>query len=143
MCRHFLNHIFKSCSFIDYDMLFRKPNLIPFLLLVGAAGRGGGQGAVVVQWLSRVLLFPTPRTVAHKASWSFTISQSLLILRAFNHLILSFCPLLFLPSIFPSIRVFSSESVLHIRWPKDWSFSFSINPCFHFRGHGFLPCWGN
>ena len=75
----------------------------------------------------------TPRTAAHQASLSVTNSQSLLKLMAIelvmpsNHLILCH-PLVFLPSIFPSIRVFSNESVLHIRWPKYWSFSFSISP---------------
>ena len=69
-----------------------------------------------------------PWTAAHQASLSFTISPSLLRLMSMesvmpsNHLILC-CPLLFLPSIFPSIRVFSSELALHIRWPKYWSFS--------------------
>ena len=74
----------------------------------------------------------TPWTAAHQASLSITNSQSLHKLMSIesvmpsNHLI--FCrPLLLLPSIFPSIRVFSSESVLHIRWPKYWSFSFSIS----------------
>ena len=78
-------------------------------------------------------LFVIPWTAAHQASLSLTISQSLLKLISFesvmpsNHLIL--CrPLLLLPLIFPSIRVFSNESVLGIRWPKDWSFSFSLNP---------------
>ena len=86
-----------------------------------------------VQSLSRVQLFATPWTAARQASLSITSSQSLLRLISIgwvmpsNHLILS-CPLLLLPSIFPSIRVFSSESVLHIRWPKYWSFSFSIRP---------------
>ena len=81
----------------------------------------------------------TPWTAAHQASLSFTNSQSLLKLmsiesvRPSNHLILC-CPLLFLPSIFSSIRVFSNESVLHIRWPKDWSFSFSINPSNKYSG---------
>ena len=86
-----------------------------------------------VQLLSHVRLFATPWTAACQASLSITNSQSLLQLLSIvlvmpsNHLIL--CrPLLPLPSIFPSIRVFSSESVLHIRWPKYWSFSFSINP---------------
>ena len=71
-------------------------------------------------------------TAAHQASRSFTTSQSLLtpmsieLVMPSNHLVL-FCPLL-LPSVFPSIRVFSSESSLHIRWPKYWSFSFSISP---------------
>ena len=75
----------------------------------------------------------TPWTAAYKASLSITNSQSLRKLMSMesmmpsNHLILC-CPLLLLPSIFPSIRVFSSESVLYIRWPKYWSFSFSISP---------------
>ena len=81
-----------------------------------------------VQWLSRVRLFETPWTAACQASLSITNSQSLLKLVSIelampsNHLIL--CrPLLLLPLIFPSIRVFSSESALHIRFPKYWSFS--------------------
>ena len=86
-----------------------------------------------VQLLSHVWLFVTPWTAAHQASLSFTNSQSLLKLMAielvmpFNHLILCHL-LLLLPSIFPSIRVFSNESVLCIRWPKYWSFSFCISP---------------
>ena len=86
-----------------------------------------------VQSLSRVRLFATPWTAAHQASLSINNSRSLLKLMSIepampsNHSIL--CrPLLLLPSIFPSIKVFSNESVLHIRWPKDWSFSFSISP---------------
>ena len=87
----------------------------------------------LVQSLSRVWLFATPWTVAHQASLSITNSWSLLKLMSIesvmpsNHLTLC-CPLLLLPSIFPRIRVFSSESSLHIRWPKDWSFSFNISP---------------
>ena len=83
--------------------------------------------------LSRVRLFATPWTVACEASLSITNSQSLLKLISIesvipsNHLILCH-PLLLPPSIFPSIRVFSNESVLHIRWPKYWSFSFNISP---------------
>ena len=86
-----------------------------------------------VQSLSRVQLFETPWTAAHQASLSFTISLNLLKLMSTesvapsNHLILC-CPLLLLPSIFPSIRVFSKESALHIRWLKCWTFSFSISP---------------
>ena len=86
-----------------------------------------------VQSLSHVQFFATPWTAAHQASLSITNSQSLLKLTSIesvmpsNHLILRH-PLLLLPSIFPSIRVFSSESVLCIGWPKYWSFSFSINP---------------
>ena len=83
--------------------------------------------------LSRVQLFATPSTAARQASLSITNSQSLLKLMSIelptpsNHLIL-YHPLLLLPSILPSIRVFSNESVLQIRWPKYWSFSFSISP---------------
>ena len=86
----------------------------------------------VVQSQSHVQLFVTLWTAAHQASLSFTISQGLLRLMSIesvmpcNHLVLC-CPLLLLPSIFPSIRVFSSESVLHIRWPKYLSFSFNIS----------------
>ena len=85
-----------------------------------------------VQSLSHVWLFATPWTAARQASLSITNSQSLLSLLSIesvmpsNHLILH-C-LLLLPSIFPSIRVFSNESILHIRWPKFGSFSFSISP---------------
>ena len=94
---------------------------------------------VVVQLLSRVWLFVTPWTAAHQASLSIVNSWSLLKLMSIesgmpsNHLILR-SPLLLLPSIFPSIRVFSSESVLYIRWPKDWSFSFSISPFNKYSG---------
>ena len=91
------------------------------------------------QSLSHVQLFATPWTAACQASLSFTNSQSLPKLMSIesvmpsNHLIL--CrPLLLLPSIFPSIRVFSSESVLHIRWPKDQSFSFIISPSNEYSG---------
>ena len=86
-----------------------------------------------VQSLSHVWLFATPWTAACQASLSITNSQSLLKLMSIesvmpsNHLILCY-PLLLLPSIFPSIRVFSNESVLHIMWPNYWSFSFSISP---------------
>ena len=85
-----------------------------------------------VQLLTCVLLLVTPWTAARQASSSITNSQSLLRLMSIksvmpsNHLIL--CHPLLLPSILPSIRVFSRESVLRIRWPKYWSFSFSISP---------------
>ena len=89
--------------------------------------------------LSYVQLFATPWTAAHQASLSVTNSQSLFKLMSiqlvmpFNHLIL--CrPLLLLPSIFPSIRVFSNESVLRIRWPNYWSFSFNISPSSEHQG---------
>ena len=92
---------------------------------------------VVVQLLSRVWCFATPWTAARQASLSFTISQSLLKCiqsgMPSNHLILC-CPLLLLPSIFPSISVFSSESALRIRWPKYWSFSFCISPSNEYSG---------
>ena len=90
----------------------------------------------MIQFSSITQLCPTlcnPWTAAHQTSLSITNSQSLPKLMSIesvmpsNHLILCH-PLLFLPSIFPSIRVFSNESVLHIRWPKYWSFSFSISP---------------
>ena len=92
-----------------------------------------------VQSLSHVQLFATAWTAARQDSLSITNSQSLPKLMSIelvmpcNHLIL--CrPILLLPSIFPSIRVFSNESVLRIRWPKDWSFSFSISPSNEYSG---------
>ena len=104
-----------------------------------------------VQSLSRVRFFVTPWTAARQASLSITNSRSLLRLMSIelvmpsNHLI--FChPLLLLPPIFPSIRVFSNESVLCIRWPKYWSFSFNISPSnehpglISFRGLVGSPC---
>ena len=99
----------------------------------------------LVQSLSHVQLFPTPWTAACQASLSIVTSlstansQSLLIPMSIesvmpsSHLILCH-PLLILPSIFPSIRVFSSESVLHILWPKYWSFSFRISPSSEYSG---------
>ena len=91
---------------------------------------------VAVQLLSRVRLFAAPRTAIRQASLSFPISLRLLKLLSVilsNHLILC-CPLLLLPSIFPSIRVFSNESALCIRWPKYWRFSFSISPSSEYSG---------
>ena len=94
---------------------------------------------VAVQSLSHARLFATPWTAAHQASLAFTKSCSLLILMSIElvmpskHLILCHS-LLFLPSIFPSIGVFSSESVLHIRWLKYWSFSFGISPSNEYSG---------
>ena len=92
-----------------------------------------------VQSLSSVWLFATPWTAAHQASLSITNSWSLLKLISIesvipsNHLILR-RPLLLLPSISPSIRVFSNESVLRIRWPKYWNFSFRICPANEYSG---------
>ena len=93
----------------------------------------------LVQSLSHVQLFTTSRTAARQASLSITNSRSLFKLMSIesvmpsNHLILCH-PLLLLPSIFPSIRFFSRESVLHIRWPKYWSFSLSISPSSEYSG---------
>ena len=94
---------------------------------------------IVVQPLSCVRLFVTPWTAAHQASLSITNSQSLLKIMYIksmipsNHFILC-CPLLLLHSIFPSIKVFSNESVVCISWPKYWSFSFSISPSNEYSG---------
>ena len=103
---------------VTLTMEYRKPHLADFSS---------------VQLLSRVRLFVTPWTAAHQASLSIANSWSLLKLMSMesvmpsNHLILCY-PLFLPPAIFPSIRVFSNESVLCIRWPKYWSFSFSISP---------------
>ena len=92
-----------------------------------------------VQSLSHVRLFATPWTAARQASLSITNSwsppkpMSIVSVMPSNHLIL-FRPLLLLPSIFPSIRVISNESALHIRWPNYWSFSFSISPSNEYSG---------
>ena len=94
---------------------------------------------IIVQLFSHVQLFATPWTAAHQAALSLTISKSLPKLMSIesvmlsNHLILCH-PLLLLSSIFPSIRVFSKESVLPIRWPKYQSFSFSISPSNEYSG---------
>ena len=93
----------------------------------------------IVQSLSRVQYFATPWTAAHQASLSITNSQSLPKLVSTksvmlsNHLILCH-PLLLLPSVFPSIMVFSNESALRIRWPKYWNFSFNISPSSKYSG---------
>ena len=111
----------------------------------GWTGRSGWRNLPVqfssFQMLSCVRLFATPWTAARQASLSITNSQSLLTLMFIelvmpsNHLIFC-CPLLFLPSIFPSIRVFSNESVLHIRCPKFqlWSSTFIISPSKEYSG---------
>ena len=100
-------------------------NLLSFLFTIYNVSQS-------VQWLSHVRLFATPWIAAHQTSLSITNSRSSLRLTSIEsvmpsrHLIL--CrPLLLLPSIFPSIRVFSNESALHTRWPKYWSFSFNIS----------------
>ena len=92
-----------------------------------------------VQLLSHVRLFATPWTAACQASLSITNSRSppkpmsIELVMPSKHLILC-CPFLLLPSIFPIIRIFSNESVLHIWWPKYWSFSFSISPSNEYSG---------
>ena len=99
-----------------------------------------------VQLLSPFLLFATPWTAACQAFLSITNSRSLLKLMSIesvipsNHLILCH-PLLLPPSIFPSVRIFSSESILSIRWPKYWSFSFNISPSNQYSGTDFLKDW--
>ena len=101
---------------------------------------------VVAQLLSCVQLFATPWTARHQASLSFTVSQILLKIMSTESLLpsshLVFChPLLLLPAIFPSIRVFSNESALRMRWPKYWSFSFNISPNEHPRLISFRMDW--
>ena len=117
---------FKNASFMS--MQFRLEYLKVWVKLLPS-----------VQSLSRVQLFATPWAAAHQASLSTTKSQSSLKLMSIESVMLSnhliFChPLLLLPSIFPSIRVFSNESALRIRWPKYWSFSFSISPSNEYSG---------
>ena len=116
-----------------------------FGLLLGPYMLNLSQGRVLnniqfssVQSLSHVYLFATPWTAAHQTSLSITNSQSLLKLMSIKSVIASkyliLCRPLLLPSIFPNIRVFSNESGLHIRWPKYWSFSFSISPSNEYSG---------
>ena len=118
-------HLFlgrKAMTNLDYVLKSRDISLLTKIHIVSS-----------VQSLSHVRLFATSLTTAHQASLSLTNSRSLPKLMCIevvmpsNHLILC-CPLLLLPLIFPSIRVFSNESVLCIRWPKYWSFSFNISP---------------
>jgi len=110
--------------------LKKKNEILPFVTSVQFSS---------VQWFSRVRLFATQWTTARQASLSITNSRSLLKLMSIDSVMSSnpliLCgPLLLLPLIFPNIRVFSSESVLRIRWPKYWSFSFSINPSNEYSG---------
>ena len=118
----------KTCLFWSHFWLFWKQQIL-FITY----GHDESNVAVVVQSLSCVWLFATLWTTASQASLSFTISWSLFkfmsieSLMLYNHLIL--CHFIhLLPSVFPSIRVFPNKLVLRIRWPKYWSFSFSINP---------------
>ena len=119
-------------EFIHKSQIFRRLYFSDFVTHIW-------ENVVVVQLHSHVRLFTTPWTAAGQASLSFTISQSLLklmsieLMMPFNHLIL--CRPLLLPlSIFPSIRVSSNGSALHIRWPKYWNFSFNINPSSEYSG---------
>ena len=114
--------------FLLFNMLFR----LVIVFLPPGCQQNANQSSSV-QLLSHVQLFVTPWTSARQVSLSITNSRNLLKLMSIesvmpsNQLILC-CPLLLRPSIFPSIRVFSNESVLRLRWPKYWSFSFSISP---------------
>ena len=119
-------------EFIHKSQIFRRLYFSDFVTHIW-------ENVVVVQLHSHVRLFTTPWTAAGQASLSFTIFQSLLklmsieLMMPFNYLIL--CRPLLLPlSIFPSIRVSSNGSALHIRWPKYWSFSFSISPSNEYSG---------
>ena len=115
----------------NHELEVRKGSAVP-LILKQARKKNHIWPFSSVQSLSRVRLFATPWTAARQASLSITNSRSLLRPRSIesvmpsNHLILCH-PLLLPPSIFPSYRVFSNESALHIRWPKYWSFSFDIS----------------
>ena len=130
-----------SFDFHLHGISFSNPSLSVFMCSQVWGGSLIDSIYSSVQFSSVTQLCPTktPRTKAHQASLSFTNSQSFLKLMSIelvmpsNHLILCHS-LLLLPSIFPSIRVFSSDSVLHIRWPKDWSFSFSISPSNEYPG---------
>ena len=101
--------------------------------------QGDNSVVIAVQSFSCVQLFVTPWTAAHQVFLSFTISWSsfklipIVLEMPSSHLILC-CPLLLPPSFFPSIRFFSKESALHIRWPKFWSFNFSISPSNEYSG---------
>ena len=120
----FLSTNFISCFSFFKNLLKKFQSIVDLRCCVSFSS---------VQSLSRVHLFATPWTTALQASLSITNSRSLLkrmpiaLVLPSNHLILC-CPLILPPSIFPSTMVFSSESVLHIRWPKYWSFSFNISP---------------
>ena len=128
-----LFHLFKSKKF-DSFLSIRKANCLNILQITLSE-----RVINSVQLLSHVWLFVTPWTAACQASLSITNSRNLLKLMSIesvmpsNHLIIC-CPLLLPPSIFPSIRIFSNESVLCISWPKYWSFSFSISPSNEYSG---------
>ena len=124
----FLNTSRNCCSSLFFCLLASSILLHFFLMTFPHSSKP--LDIVIIQSLSRVCLSVTPWTAAHQASLSFTISRSSLKLmfiesvRPSNYLFRC-CPLLLLPSVFPSIRVFSNELALHIRWLKYWSFSIS------------------
>ena len=124
-----------SFDFHLHGISFTNPSLSVFMCsqVWGGSLIDSIYSSVQFSSVTQLCLTKTPRTEAHQASLSYTNSQSFLKLMSIelvmpsNHLILCHSILL-LPSIFPSIRVFSSDSILHIRLPKYWSFSFSISP---------------
>ena len=124
--REIPRYIFYFYHFLNFLNFLKKSSITPLIFIFMTYFSS-------VQSLSHVRLFATPWTAACQASPSITISRSSLRLTSMesvmpsNHLIVC-CPLLLLPAVFPSIRVFSNESVLRMRWPKYWSFSFSISP---------------
>ena len=126
-----------SCNNLTFALLRRGDFAVEMFSKQVEERTEGGQFSSV-QSLSLVRLFAAPWTAAHQASLSITNSRSLLKLMSIesvmpsNHLIL--CRSLLLLSIFPSVRVFSSELVLHIKWPKYWCFSFSISPSNEYSG---------
>ena len=132
---NFSFHVF--ISHLYCVVLCSSAGQVVFTLRLSGSGRWMVYSSV--QSLSCVRLFATPLTAACQASLSITNSQSLLKLMSIesvmpsNHLIL-YCPFLLPPSTFPSTRVFSNESVLRIRWPKYWSFSFSTSPSNEYSG---------
>ena len=119
--------------FLYSHLIKNFPQFVVIYTVKGFGAINKAESEVKMKSLSHVQFFTTPWTAARQASLSFTISQSLLKFISIdsvmpsNHLILC-CPLLLLPSIFPSTRVFSSESAFLIRWSKDWSFSLSTCP---------------
>ena len=137
------------CYCKSIALQFKKRNIPPLMTLEQSINKHwldlallvllSADMSLVVRLLSHLWLFATPWTAARQASLSLTISRSLLKLTSielvmpFSHLILCH-PLLLRLSIFPSIRVFCNESALHIRWPKYWSFNFSISPSSEYSG---------
>ena len=131
--------ILRSVDLVPVSQMPKKLASVEYFLGLGVFPSLSHSQFSSVQSLSRVRLFATPRTAAHQASLCITNSRSSLRLTSIsslmpsNHLILCH-PLLLQPSNFPSIRVFSNEPVLHIRWPKYWSFSVSISPSNEYSG---------